>query len=98
MFRNLALLKRQNYNFEKKKFFGGKIVSGKKVCVLELCLVFIKQYSKSFSGKNVFRCKKNIFSRQKSSISLVLTPNAVQICRKVFPLGNPPYAKKVKPI
>ena len=39
-----------------------------------------------------------IFSHQKSSIFLVLILDAVQIRRNFFPLGHPPYAKKVKEI
>ena len=60
----------------------------KKVCAFELCLMFIKKYTKSFNVKK-------IFSYQKSSISFVLTLGTVQ-ARNFFPLGNPPYAKKSK--
>ena len=74
---------------------AGKLSLEKKVCAFELCLVLIQKYTKSFGGEK--SCSMlTIFSHQKSSIFLVLILDAVQIRRNFFPLGHPPYAKKVK--
>ena len=76
---------------------AGKLSLEKKVCAFELCLVLIQKYTKSFGGEK--SCSMlTIFSHQKSSIFLVLILDAVQIRRNFFPLGHPPYAKKVKEI
>ena len=40
----------KDYNY---KSLGGKMFMEKKVCAFELCLVFIKIYTKSFGGKNL---------------------------------------------
>ena len=90
----------EKLSFGQKKnlsLYAGKLSLEKKVCAFELCLVLIQKYTKSFGGEK--SCSMlTIFSHQKSSIFLVLILDAVQIRRNFFPLGHPPYAKKVKEI
>ena len=72
----------------------------KKVCVFELCLVFINKYTFFFIvfwREKSFNMKK-IFSHQKSSISFVLTLGAVQTCRNFFLSAILHTQKKVKEI
>ena len=65
----------------------------KKVCAFELCLVFIKKYTKSFGGK-IFQREKDFLLSKVKYIFRFNTKHCSS--QKFFPLGNPPYAKKSK--
>ena len=66
----------------------------KNVCALESSLVLIEIYTKSFGGKNI-ACAID-FLPSKFEYMYFSMPDAVQIRRIFFPLGNPPYANFFK--